>query len=252
MRALDAPRAAAENALIEAVFQRFAAAGPMARHFARGKLRHDPIYFALLRRGGLPDEARVLDLGCGQGILLALLVESRDRARAGRWPAAWPPPPSKLALRGVEMRGAEVRRARVALGSEAVIDELDLRDAPLGQSEWITAIDVIHYLEPDAQDRLLARMSAALVPGGRLTLRVCGVEAGLRSFLTRSADHLGALAKGGRVHRLHLRSTSRWIAALESLGLSVRAEPMSEGTPFANVWIEARRPERQGAGPVLE
>jgi SAM-dependent methyltransferase len=243
VRTLDPTRAADENGLIDAVFRRFAPAGPMARHFARGKLRHDPIYFALLRRGGLPDEVRVLDLGCGQGILLALLVESRDRARAGLWPAGWPPPPSKLALRGLEMRGAEVRRARIALGGEAVIEALDLREAPLAQSDWIAAIDVLHYLEPDAQDRLLARMAGALAPGGLLTLRVCGAETGFRSFLTRAADHLGALAKGGRARRLHLRSAARWSAALESLGLSVRAEPMSEGTPFANVWLEARKRE---------
>lgn len=226
------------------MFRRFAPAGPIARHFARGKLRHDPIYLALLRRGGLPDALRLLDLGCGQGLLPALLVESRDLARAGRWPAGWPPPPSKLALHGVEMRAAEVRRARIALGPEAVIEALDLRDAPLGESNWITAIDVIHYLEPDAQDRLLARIAGALVPGGLLTMRVCGVDRGVRAFVTRAADQLGALAKGGRMRRLHLRSTARWIAALESLGFEVRVEPMSDGTPFANVCIAARKTAR--------
>jgi trans-aconitate methyltransferase len=241
---LDVTRAGAETALTEAVFRRFAPAGTLARYFARGKLRHDPIYFALLRQGGLPDELRLLDLGCGQGLLLALLVESRDRARAGTWPSSWPRPPSKLALRGIELRDAEVLRARRALGPEAAIDALDLREAALGSSNWITAIDVIHYLEPDAQDHLLARIASALVPGGLLTLRVCGTDAGLRAFVTRTADQLGTLAKGAAPSRIYLRSAAHWLAALESLGLSAQAEPMSDGTPFANVCIAARKPER--------
>jgi len=229
-----------EDVLVDAVFRRYAPAGRMAKQFARGKLRHDPIYFALLRRGELPDVLRLLDLGCGQGLLLALLLEARELARAGRWPRDWPSPPSQLALRGIERWPAEVRRARIALGSEAVIEDVDLREAALGESSCITLIDVIHYLEPGAQGRLLARIRGALLPGGVLIMRVGDASARFRAVLTRAADHLGALVKGGRPGPLHQRSVAEWIAALESLGFSVRAEPMSAGTPFANAWLVAR------------
>ncbi len=236
-------RGPTERALVEAVSRRFAGAGPMARYFARGKLRHDPIYFALLRSGVLSERARLLDLGCGQGLLLALLVEARELARAGRWPRDWSRPPAELALRGVERSPAEVRRARIALGAEAVIDAGDVNDVPFGEPDCIALIDVIHYLQPDAQDRLLARIRAALAPGGALILRVGDAGAGLRAFFTRASDHLGALSRGGRPGTLYLRSVPDWLAALESLGFATRAEPMSEGTPFANVAIVARPAE---------
>ena len=107
------------DALIDAAARPFSAAGRFARHFAHGKLRHDPVYLALLERGVFPDRVRVLDLGCGQGILLSLLVAAREQYLAGTWPEGWPAPPGTLRLRGIEQRRADVRRARLALGAYA-------------------------------------------------------------------------------------------------------------------------------------
>ena len=44
------------------------------RDCAGGKLRGDPVYAALLAQGLLAGRARVLDLGCGQGLLAAWLL----------------------------------------------------------------------------------------------------------------------------------------------------------------------------------
>lgn len=213
-----------------------------AGYFARGKLRRDPIYFSLLAKGLIPDCDRLLDLGCGQGILLALLIAARETARAGAWPSGWAAAPVVSSLRGIERDGREVRRARSALGGEATVDELDLRDAKLPPSEVITIVDVIHYLEPAEQERLLASAAEALDPGGLLLLRVCDAAAGLRALLTRAGDRVGSLAKRESFARLYLRSAAEWSGRLEQLGFSVAALPMSAGTPFANVLLAARKP----------
>jgi SAM-dependent methyltransferase len=233
------------DALARAVERRFARAGWFARYYARGKLRHDPIYFELLARGLVPDGARVLDLGCGQGILLAFLVEAEAAARAGRWPAGCALPPRKLELRGLELSPMEVRRARRALegegGPEADVAVADLADAKLPETDAIVAIDVVHYLAPPLQDDLLARVAAALAPGGVFLLRVCDADAGWRTRLTRLGDRLGTLSKLGRAGRLYLRSAAEWRARLEALGLATEASPMSAGPPFANVLLVARK-----------
>jgi SAM-dependent methyltransferase len=232
----------ARAALLDAVVARYAAAGYFAKYWARGKLGRDPIFFALLRRGLLHDGVRLLDLGCGQAILCALLVESRALARAGRWPSEWPPPPDTFALRGIELSGREVRRAHKALGREALVEARDLRDAQLQRADAIALIDVIHYLEPAAQDVLLRRIANALAPGGLFLFRICDMDGGWTARLTRAGDHFATLTKGGLPRRLHGRSAPDWKRALERLGLSVTAEPMSEGTPFANVLFTARKP----------
>jgi len=233
--------------LLDRAARRFAPAGlspsgVFTRLYAREKLRRDPIYFSLLQRGVIPDGARVLDLGCGQGLLLALLVAARDAARAGVWPSGWAPAPVVSSLRGIELDPGEVRRARLALGSEATVEEADLCDAKLPPSDVIALVDVIHYLRPAQQERLLASVAEALAPGGLLLLRICDAAAGLRAFLTRAGDHFGTLTKRGHLGRLHLRSAAEWIARLEALGLAVEAQPMSAGTPFANVLLAARKP----------
>jgi len=229
--------------LVAAVERRFARSGSFAKYYARGKLRHDPVYFALLERGLVPDGARVLDLGCGQGLLLALLLEAGAAARAGRWPEGWAAAPRMVGLRGVELDRREVRRARTAFEPEGEADVVlgDLRSAELPESDVVVAIDVIHYLARVEQERLLARIARALTPGGTFLFRVCDAAAGARALWTRLGDRLGTLSKLGRMGPLALRSAAEWRGLLEAHGLETRALPMSARTPFANVLFAAQR-----------
>src|SRR5690349_8843043 len=68
----------------------YRSAGRFAWHFARGKLGRDPVFRGLLERGDLPVRARVVDIGCGQGLLASLLAAIDGMQARGRWPAAWP------------------------------------------------------------------------------------------------------------------------------------------------------------------
>ena len=73
---------------------RYRAAGGFAYHFARGKLGRDPMFCGLLERGLFPDNPRILDLGCGQGLLAAWLLSARQLYDAGDWSAECPAPPA--------------------------------------------------------------------------------------------------------------------------------------------------------------
>jgi SAM-dependent methyltransferase len=233
------------RALIEAAARRYAAAGRFAIGFARGKLRYDPVFVSLLRAGLVPDGVRVLDLGCGQGVLLALLVAARDQYRAGRWPAGWPAPPLRLGLKGIDSGATAVRRARLALGAEAEVEAADLRTAgTLASSDVVALLDVIHYLDEAAQERLLTAVADALPPGGVFLMRVGDPTAGVAAALTRLVDQLATLVRAGRLHRFHCRTIPDWTAALERRGFAVRPQPKSEGTPFANVLLVARKSRR--------
>jgi SAM-dependent methyltransferase len=231
----------AAERLFAAAGRRYAPAGRFARHFAEGKLRGDPVFAEILRRGLIPDGARVLDLGCGQGCLLALLVAAREEHRAGRWPPGWPPPPARLALRGIDFLAKDVARARMALGEEATVERGDLRTAPLPPGDVVVLMDVLHYLEPDAQERLLARIARALGPGGLFLTRVGDPSAGFAAALTWVIDQAVAVARGQGLHRFHRRSVAEWTAALERHGLAVTPEPMNGRTPFANVLLLGRK-----------
>jgi len=226
--------------LFEAATRPYAGAGTFAWRFARGKLRHDPVFFFLLRRGLLPDRESLLDLGCGQGILLSLLKAAKEQYQAGAWPRDWPAPPLNLGLRGIELSEPRVRVARRALGGLQVIQG-DLRDLGLQPCSVIVMFDVLHYLDSEEQERLLDRAAAALAPGGLLLVRETDAGAGFAFRVTRWSEILAGALRGELAQRLHYRSAVEWIAELAGRDFSVRVEPMSEGTPFANLLFVARK-----------
>src|SRR3990172_3354857 len=66
----------------------------MAWQFARAKLRHDPVYRAVVASGLLPQQGHLVDVGCGQGLLLALVAQAREAVLAGGRPGGRAPAPA--------------------------------------------------------------------------------------------------------------------------------------------------------------
>ena len=211
--------------------------------FARGKLRYDPVLFSLLRRGLLPARGRLLDVGCGQGVLLSLLIAARERYRDGDWPRDWPAPPLALELHGIDLRRDRVQAACRVLDGHARIELGDAREAAFPRCAAIVMLDVMHYQSEQQQDRLLVKAVGALDSGGVLLLREADADGGVAFEVTRWSERIAAAARGD-FGRLHFRGARRWIAALEGLGFTVCSEPMSQGTPFANVLFTARKGTR--------
>jgi SAM-dependent methyltransferase len=220
--------------LIDAASAPYRAAGRFAWHFARGKLRGDPVFATLLAQGLLAGRARVLDLGCGQGLLAAWLLAAHALEATGAWPRSWPPAPQPQRLLGVEINPREVQRAHLALGTRAQIVLGDIRHVDYAASDAIVMLDVLHYTNYAAQETALARARAALAPGGVLLLRVGDAAGGVRFTLGQAIDRLVALVRRGRLLRLWCRPLREWLALLERLGFRARVVPMSAGTPFAN------------------
>ena len=236
MRSTDA----AFDSIVAAAARFYAPAGRGALHFARGKLRHDPAFAAILARGLVPDGARLVDLGCGQGVLAALLLAAREDYEQGRWPPEWPAPPRLAAVRGVDLRAGAIRAARTALGARARFEVGDVRRVALPACDAIVLLDVLHYLASADQGRLLAACARTLDPRGVLIARVADAAAGLRFALTLAGDALVTMARGTWRPRFHCRTLAEWVAAFERAGFRVETAPMSAGTPFANVMLIAR------------
>jgi SAM-dependent methyltransferase len=229
------------RALLADAARPYRAAGASNRHFARGKLRYDPVFLSLLRLGILPGRGTLLDLGCGRGLLLSLLATARDRYRDGCWPLDLPAPPLDLSLHGIELDAGHAEAARRALGGRARVERGAGREGGFPACAAAVVIDVLFYLAQRDQERVLREAAAALEPGGVLIVREADAAAGPAFQVTRWSERAFELARGRPRSRLGYRAAGEWKALLASLRLSVAAEPMGAGTPFANVLFVCRK-----------
>ena len=245
----DVAQARSEPAFRRLVMRAAARYRPTGRgpyYFARGKLSGDPVFAALLRDGLIEDSARIVDVGCGLGVLAAWLAaaETSDTHAASEWPHTWSPPPRDWTLRGFDLRRKAVAAGRDALGDLGDRVSLNVGDArvvTLPACDVIVMLDVLHYMDRNAQQELLEGAHQALAAGGVLLLRVGDMTTHWRSRFTWLVDWWVTLLRDRRWPHMHCRTLVEWRVLLEGIGYCVVAQPMSEGTLFANVLLIARK-----------
>ncbi len=226
--------------LIDLAAQPYRAAGPFAFHFARGKLSGDPVFLAMLERGLFSNGGRVLDVGCGQGLLASWLLAAHKLHSAGEWPAGWPAPGLPQDIRGVDMLERDIARAQAALPAPARFEHGDMRHTEFGSSDVVVIMDVLHYVDFDAQNDVLRRVRTALPAGGLFLTRVGDAGAGLGFKMSNWVDRTVAFFRGNRLPPTYCRPLPDWIQALEALGFSVETANMNGNLPFANVMLVCR------------
>ena len=243
------------NALVKVASDRYLGSGITAWEFARAKLRNDPVYRQVVTSGLVAPDSRVMDVGCGQGLLLAILAAARDAAEQGSWPADWAPAPRGATLIGVELRPRIAQIAREALADAAEIHQVDARTLVAGtaadeageearaatRADAIVLFDVLHLMAADDQERLLRALVDALPPGGKLLVREADASGGWRFRFVRLGNRLTAWTQRRWTPTFHFRTAAEWRALLERAGLQVE-EPKEMGTAsFANVLLVGRR-----------
>ena len=227
------------SALARRASDRYAATSLTAWEFARGKLRFDPIYRALvcdgLLRPVLSSPSRTLvEIGCGQGLALAVIAEARRDIESGDWPDTWRQLLFDRVI-GIEKRRHVAKIAADALGGDAEIVTADARASVVERADVILFLDVLHMTAPAEQERLLSAASAALSPGGVMVIREADAAGGWRFGVVTLSNRLKAFAFGRWREQFHFRSAAEWEACFVRLGLRAETRAMGQGTPFANV-----------------
>ncbi len=203
------------------------------RRYAASKLRRDPIFSAvaeLLRESPAP----LLDVGGGIGLLPFFLRE-----------CGFTPPIVTL-----EIDPRKVRRARSAasgcyVGIEFV--ESDVNDELPEFSGSVALIDVLHYLEPAQQAKLLRAIASRIAPHGMLLIRDAPREKSLRFCLTYLAEIFAKTITWNIRGPIHFPTRE---SIKNSLGNSFDCEerPMWGGSPFNNRLFIFRHAADQAAG----
>lgn len=232
-----------KNKLLDLATAPYRPTGNFNYRWARGKLKHDPIFAALAAGSDIPDGSRILDLGCGRGLLAAWMLGAEQLYEQGQWTAD-NSPPLGLYFRGVELIEREAVCGNQALrphyGERVRLTGGDMREADLGGTDVVAILDVLHYIPYTEQNLMLDKVRGGLNKGGLLITRVGNAGSGLRFRASQLVDACMSFAQGHRLPRMWCRPLSDWVAELEGRGFDVKTVPMSTGTPFANHMLIAR------------
>lgn len=207
-------------------WERYRRIGRFAEGFARGKMTSDPAYAEVC--GRLEDRGTLVDVGCGEGYLLARVRDEKP---------GWD-------LYGFDHDARRLDQARQALeGEERIhLSDGDVRTAPLPRADAITCLDVLHYMPPEVQDDILARLAGALAPGALLLIRDGDAAGGWAASVLRLSERAAVALGRHKGDGVFLRPSTDTLNTLARLGLDATATPCNEGTPFANVLFLARKP----------
>ncbi|MBK6693827.1 MAG: class I SAM-dependent methyltransferase [Myxococcales bacterium] len=174
----------------------------------------------------LPDEGRILDVGCGFGLFAAYFGQTHP----GR------------SIVGVDPNARRVKLAR-HVASELGLDghsfEVgDVRQARLeGPFAGAYVLDVMHHIPAAEQEPTLARMADLLAPGGVLLIKDITTEPLHGLLFTEALDRLMV----GLNEPLAYRHHGAWGEMLTRLGFKVRIVRVPDVLPYPHVVIAATK-----------
>jgi SAM-dependent methyltransferase len=174
----------------------------------------------------LPDEGRILDIGCGFGLFAAYFGQTQPGRR----------------IVGVDPNARRVEMAR------QVCDRIgldghefhagDARHIALeGTFEGAYVLDVMHHIPAADQLPLLARLRDLLAPRGVLVVKDITTEPRFQLEFTRLLDR----AMVGLEEPLTYRHHREWGEMLTSLGFHVRMVRVPDVLPYPHVVIAATK-----------
>jgi 2-polyprenyl-3-methyl-5-hydroxy-6-metoxy-1,4-benzoquinol methylase len=159
----------------------------------------------------VPVGSRVLDIGCGAGLLLGLL------AQAGRLESGIGIDASASAIALANRMRDRLARTDAAAAARLEFRRLDVSEPwPTGPFDVVSIVDVMHHVPPAHWRSLVASLAAHVAPAGMLLYKDMCRRPRWRAFANRMHDLLVARQ---RIHYAPVESIETW-AAEEGLQLT--------------------------------
>jgi 2-polyprenyl-3-methyl-5-hydroxy-6-metoxy-1,4-benzoquinol methylase len=174
----------------------------------------------------LPDEGRILDVGCGFGLFAAYFGQTQRRRRV----VGIDPDARRIALAERVAASLGLDRHRFQIG--------DVRSAEVtGPFCAAYVLDVMHHIPREDQRHVLQRMHDLLSPGGVLLIKDITTEPRSGLAFTYVLDRLMVGLKEPLAYRHH----RQWGEMLTELGFRVRIVRVPDVLPYPHVVIAATK-----------
>jgi predicted unusual protein kinase regulating ubiquinone biosynthesis (AarF/ABC1/UbiB family)/2-polyprenyl-3-methyl-5-hydroxy-6-metoxy-1,4-benzoquinol methylase len=188
----------------------------------------------------VPLEGRVLEIGCGHGLLSAYLA----LAAPGR------------SVTGVDIDAHKIELARDARAhlrsGEADLTFRTVQPDEFAEGRWDTIViaDVLYLLDPPARTTLLRNVAEHLAPSGMAVIKETDTSPRWKFALNRVQEFVATrLLRITQGATLDFQSASDLVTQLEQLGLLCAVERVDQGYPHPHALVVAR--PRTAAGRAV-
>lgn len=209
---------------------------PWLRRYVGSKLNYDPL-FSLAYDFFSGSAEPILDIGCGVGLLPFYL---RERGL-------------KQPIIGIDIDARKIRRAIESAERGGYEDLVFVAQDVAGELPAsrgnVAVFDLLHYLPPDEQQRLLRELVARVTPGGLLLLRDCPRDGSPRYRATHAAEIFAQMISWNWSAPLHFATADAINSAFDQAEFD-REERSARGGKFFNNRLFIFRRRRSAVAPV--
>lgn len=171
----------------------------------------------------VPTVGRVLDVGCGHGLLAMKMALSAP----GREVLATDHDEQRIEVARLAGAGIDNLQFEVSTGSPV---QGGNGPEAVGTFDAIMMIDFLHYFSPEEQDSMIRQAFAKLTPGGWLLAREVDQHTGLLSKINQLYEKLATwtgFTQSNAVDTMTFRSQPEWEAKFAEHGFKVHAKRCS-------------------------
>lgn len=177
--------------------------------------------------GQIPEDAHVLDVGCGAGLLLGLVAQTYPHASGIGFDSS-----GHAILAAQKMAAANGFADRIRFEHRAVGDAW-----PTDRFDVVSLVDVLHHIPPAHQQSVIEQSFAHVRPGGVLIYKDMGQRPLFSALWNRAHDLV--LARQWIEYRA-IADVTQWLDAQGAQIVKTRARSMG---PYAHELIVARKPD---------
>lgn len=147
----------------------------------------------------LPQKGKIIDLGCGEGIIASFLARNQNR----------------------QITGVDINIRRLPSTSEKNLrfEKADIRNYNLKSADGVVLSDVLHHINYSDQEKVLKNIASNLKSGGVLIIKEIDNQEFFRSKLSRFWDFVFY-----QKEKIYFQTAKNLKNKLQKLGLKVFIE----------------------------
>lgn len=172
----------------------------------------------------LPDHGRIIDLGCGEGLLSNYLAIASPKRK----------------VTGIEIAPERLMRAKKGI-KNAFFSVGDIIKTSYPKADAIVLFHVLHHLSnKEAQEKVIEKAKNYLEKNGKLIIAEVHVGPTVKYAAAWFADHFLVpwFFEKRFYTKAFFRKEKEWISLLKKLEFKVKVTEATENRPFPNIIFE--------------